>query len=365
MKVLVGSFGPNLYTLEFDSAKGQFTKLNEQVSGTRPSWLIPSKDESLIYCVDEADNFFGTGDFEKKVGLVIVYKLEDDGKLTKVQQVLSGGGAPTHMSATSDLKHIRVANYSGGNYSTFAVDDSGLLSRVQVTDLTVGLELGPQKDRQDGSHAHWVGHSALTEGKFVYGTDLGQDKIFQYEVAGDGSLVPLNPPFIRARPNAGPRHVAFHPSQPWVYVLNELDSTLSAFSFDVQTGKLSSERQHLSTSPDSKPGMTCPSAILTDKAGKFIYTSNRDISSDKSGSNAIGVYKVEEDGTFSHVQTVSSVGLYPRHAALSPDEKWLVVGNQHSAQIDLFARDPVSGKIEWNKSFGGLDRACYIQFLSK
>lgn len=365
MKVLVGSFGPNLYTLEFDSNSGQFTKINQQVSGTRPSWLLPSKDGSLIYCVDEAETFFGTGEYEKKVGLVIVYKLEQDGTLTKLQQVLSGGGSPTHMSATSDFKYLYVANYSGGTYSTFAVDEQGLLSLIQVVDLTKNLQLGPQKDRQDGSHAHWVGHSALTQGKFIYGTDLGQDKIFQFKVCDDGSVTELDPPFVRARPNAGPRHMAFHPLQNWLYVLNELDSTLSAFSFDIATGKLSEERQHQSTSPDFKLGMTCPSAILIDKAGKFLYISNRDISSDKSGTDSIGVYQVQGDGTFSHVQTVSSVGLYPRHAALSPDEKWLVVGNQHSAQIDLFSRNCETGKIEWSKSFGGLDQACYIQFLAE
>lgn len=362
MKLLIGSFGPNLYTVEFDPETAQFSKISEQVSGSRPSWLIPNKDGSLIYCVDEADNFYGTGDFEKQVGLIIVYKPEKDGQLAKIQQVLSGGGAPTHMSRSSDgLLH--AANYSGGTYTTFTIDsNTGLLSRSQVVDLSVNLELGPQKGRQDGSHAHWIGHSPLTEGKFVYGTDLGQDKIFQFKIEND-KLVPLDPPFIRTRPNAGVRHIAFHPTKPWAYALNELDSTLSAYSFDETTGKLSEERQHVSTSPDKKAGTTCPCAILTDKAGKFIYISNRDITADESGSDAIGVYKIKEDGTFCHVETVSSVGKYPRHAALSPDEKWLVVGNQHSAQVDLFARDLNSGKLKWNKSFGGLDQACYIQFL--
>lgn len=366
MRLIIGSFGPDIHHVDFDPIAVTLKLVTKTSVGSEPSWILASKDESLLYVCDECGTYVGSGKHEKNSGAIVVFRNNypnDKQPLTRLQTILSGGHSPTQMTFDEDERMIFVANYYEGIFSTFRIlrpvgGQFGTLAAEQVIDLNESnqLEVGPNKKRQEAAHAHWIGPDALSRGKYVYGLDLGQDKIFQYVTEGS-ELKPNKVPFIRTRPGTGPRHMAFHPSKPWVYVLNELDSTLGVYTQDLETGNLGEERQYEFTIPPGTTKYTRSSAILMDGEAKFIYITNRD------GNNSIVVYQILQDGLIKSVQTIYSGGVHPRHVAISPCGKWLSCANQKSHRIDMFARDKETGTLEWKVGLGDLNLAVFTLFL--
>jgi 6-phosphogluconolactonase len=367
MRLLVGSFGPDIHTVDFDPDQLTLKYISRTSVGTQAAWLVPNTDETMLYVCDECGTYEATGGpYHKDVGAIVVFRINtnnDAEPLTRLQTILSSGHSPAQMTLDEDERMLRVANYFGGTFSTFRVlspplGPSGLLRAEQVIDLNdpAQLELGPDERRQDVAHAHWIGNDHLSRGRFVYGIDLGQDKIFQYKVDGT-RLVEAETPFVRSRAGAGPRHMVFHPEKPWCYVVNELDSTLSFHEQDLQTGCLSAELQYMSTIPADTKAYSRASAIILDAESRFIYLSNR------GGSDSIGVYKILENGRFEHVQTIDSRGSFPRHIGISHDGKWLMAANQKTGNVEMFARDAETGILEWKVGLGGIDHPVFPLFL--
>jgi 6-phosphogluconolactonase len=366
MRLLIGSFGPDIHTVDFDADHLTLKYISRTSVGTQASWLLPSKNQSLLYVCDECGSYDGIGEKEQRVGAIVVFRInahDDATPLTRLQTILSSGHSPTQMTLDEDERMLRVANYFGGTFSTFRVMSPplgplGLLRAEQVIDLNdpAQLELGPDGKRQDVAHAHWIGNDHLSRGRFVYGVDLGQDKIFHYRVQGT-RLVAAETPFVRTRAGAGPRHMVLHPEKPWCYVINELDSTLAFHVQDLETGYLSEEVQHMSTVPAETKSYSRASSIILDAEARFIYITNR------GGSDSIGAYKILEDGRFEHVQTIDSRGSFPRHIGISHDGKWLMATNQKSDNIQMFARDRETGMLEWKVGLGGIDHPVFPLFL--
>src|SRR5262249_40534963 len=151
------------------------------------------------------------------------------GKLTLLNQVASMGADPCHISLDHTGKFVFVANYSGGNLSVFPVSEDGRLG--EASDFIQHEGSGPNRDRQEKPHAHWIDVSA--DNRFVLNADLGLDNIFVYRLdTKKGKLTPNNPPFAKVAPGAGPRHLAFHPNGKFAYVIDEITSTVTAFSYD-------------------------------------------------------------------------------------------------------------------------------------
>lgn len=358
MRLIIGSFGPDIHTVDFDPETLTLKYVSRTSVGSQPSWLVSNKDQTLLYSCDETGTYEGSGQHERFNGAISVFKLNpnNDRPLTRIQTILSGGHSPTHMDLDENCKMAYVSNFYTGTYSAFQVLENGKLGSRQVIDLNSDkVEVGNDK-RQFMANAHWLGTDVLSKGKFVYGCDLGQDKIFQY-VNVDGKLVPADVPFIRTRPGSGPRHMTFHPMKPWAYVVNELDSTLCVYNQNVETGCLSAEQQVVCTRPEDTIGYSRSGAITMDSEGKFIYISNRD------ASNSIVCYRVLDNGLVEFVQLVESKGIFPRHLAISPDGEWLCCSNQKSNRIDMFARDKKSGKLDWKVGMDDVHLAVFSLFI--
>ena len=139
-------------------------------------------------------------------------------------------------------------------------------------------------------------------------------------------------------PGAGPRHLAFHPKLPLVFVANELDSTVTTLGFDREAGALSPLRT-LSTLPADWTGANCPADIHVASSGRTAYVSNR-------GHNSLAVFSVADStGALSLDQVVSARGDWPRNFSLDPTGRWLLVANQKSGSVVVFARDQESGRL--------------------
>src|SRR5205085_9358129 len=138
--------------------------------------------------------------------------------------------------------------------------------------------------RQEGPHAHSINLDAAN--RFALACDLGLDRIFIYRFdPAQGTLTPHDPPAVATAPGAGPRHLAFHPSGRFAYVINELDSTVTVFRYDAAAGALH-QIQTITTLPPGFSGENYPAEVVVHRSGKFLYGSNR-------GHDSIAIFAVD------------------------------------------------------------------------
>ena len=161
---------------------------------------------------------------------------------------------------------------------------------------------------------------------------------FRFE---DGTLVPAPTPFVATREGAGPRHLAFHPDKPYVYVVNELDSTVTTYRFDPVTAALE-PLQILPTLPSTFTGNSRAAGIAIDAAGRSLYASNR-------GHDSIAIFRIDPaTGLPGFTGAEPTLGKTPRFFTLSPDGHLLFALNEDSDTIVSFRVDAATGGLTPN-----------------
>jgi 6-phosphogluconolactonase len=195
----------------------------------------------------------------------------------------------------------------------------------------------------------------LPDGRFVFATDLGIDRVLAYTLDATGQLIPAPNAGASAEPGSGPRHFAFAPDGETMYVINELTSTLTAFAYDAESGSLN-RRQTLSTVPDGFHGVNWCAHVVVSPDGRFVYGSNR-------GHDSIAIWAVDrEDGALNSLGHVSSGGETPRNFTLDPSGAWLLVANQDSDNVVVMGRDPQTGLLADPTSIVDVPTACCLVF---
>ena len=169
--------------------------------------------------------------------------------------------------------------------------------------------------------------------------DLGLDELLVYRFdSKSGSLTPNDPAFVKVSPGSGPRHFAIAPSGKFVYLVNEMASTVTVLGYTESSGKLQ-EMQTISTLPADFKGENTTAEIAVDAKGKFLYASNR-------GNDSLAVFAIDpRSGKLSFVERVATGGKAPRHFALDPTGKWLFAANQDSNSITIFKVDRSNGHL--------------------
>jgi 6-phosphogluconolactonase len=273
----------------------------------------------------------------KSEGAVSAFGVEPkSGKLTLLNQQPSGGGGPCHLSLDRAGRFVLVANYGTGSIAALPLQVDGQLGPAASVIQHAGSSVNPQ--RQAGPHAHFITVDPASQ--FVLACDLGLDKVLVYWFAPRSSqpLTANDPPSVAIKPGSGPRHLAFHPDGRFVYLINEISSTMTALSYDAEHGKLE-DFQTLSTLPDKFDGHSSCAEVQVHPSGKFVYGSNR-------GHDSIVVFAVDaKTGRLSYVEHQSTQGKTPRHFAIDPTGKWLLAENMDSSTVVVFAIDPKSGKL--------------------
>jgi len=334
--VFVGTYtdkgSKGIYAYQFDPDSGAAESVGLAAESSNPSFLAVGKNSNFLYAVNENDVFQGN-----KTGAVSVFAIDPStGKLKELQQVSSAGAGPAHISLDKTGKFVLVANYGGGNIAVFPVERDGRLGPRTAFVQHVGSSVN--KERQEGPHAHEI----LTgnDNRFVLTADLGLDELLIYRFdAKTGSLQPGVPPFVKVAPGSGPRHFAIAPSGKFLYLVNEMASTVTVFAFNPPTGQLR-EQQTISTLPEGFKGENTTAEIALDEAGKHLYVSNR-------GDDSIAVFAVDgHNGRLSFVERVPTRGKTPRHFAFDPTGKWLFAANQDSNNINLFEVDQHTGTLK-------------------
>jgi 6-phosphogluconolactonase len=265
-----------------------------------------------------------------------------DGTLQLMQRQECGGLNPVHLALDPTEKYLVVSDHLGNKGGTLAVMPVGDDGSVGLVKQRVALAGAPGPHRKEQPHTKPHFNLFDPSGRFVVVTDKGLDRLFVFRFE-EGRLKPASTPWMDTREGAGPRHVAFHPTMPFVYVVNELDSTVVACNFDNETGALT-PLQVLSSLPNNFTGNSRASGIAASGDGRTLYASNR-------GYDSIAVFHIDErTGLLTFAEAVPSMGRTPRFFAIGPDGGVVYVLNEDSDSICTFPIDIVTGRLKSTES---------------
>ena len=353
LHVYIGTYAnadaTGIYHLLFDPDKGTLTAAGGVKGVANPSFVAISPSRKNLYAVAEVDQFAGG-----KGGGVVAFAIDPaTGNLTKLNEQPTGGAAPCHVSLDRLGKCVMVANYGGGSFAAYTVNDKGELSPRTAFIQDVAE---PGKKRSEGPHGHDIDPSP--DNRFAFGVDLGLDKVQIFKLDPDkGTLTPNEPAFAPVAPGAGPRHFAFHPSGKYAYVINERASTVTAFAYDEKQGALK-ELQTLSTLPvDYKGGNTC-AEIAVHPSGKFLYGSNR-------GHHSIAGFKIDPTTGMLTAAGHQTAGIKePRNFGLDPSGRFCLVASQGGDNVAVFAIDQTTGALKPTSVKVSIPKPVCVQFVN-
>lgn len=312
--------GEGITVFRVDEERGTLDHIQTLAGLTNPSFLALNARGDRLYTVH------GDG---HEVSVLAVER--ESGRLAPLQTRDCGGRNPVHLAIAPGGRHLVVSDHlgqQGGTVMVLPIAPDGLLGAVQQR---VGLPGAPGPHRKEQPFAKPHFNPFDPGGRFVLVPDKGLDKVFIFAFEG-GRLVPAAQPWLDCREGAGPRHLAFHPTRPWAYVLNELDSTVLACGFDAATGRMQAF-QILSTLPDDFVGNSHAAEIEVPGDGRRVYASNR-------GADSIAVFDVDAaSGRLCWRGAFPSAGRTPRFFTSAPQGRHMYVLNEDSDSIACFALD--------------------------
>jgi len=290
-----------------------------------PSFLAMSADKKFLLAVSEINNV--------GVGSVESFLITDD-SLTFISRSSSGGAHPCFVAVNED-GFVLAANYTGGNVGLLRLNKKGELTALLDVQTHTGSDT---REQQQTPHAHAAWFEPVDNN--IISVDLGTNELwFSHLDTTLQKLIPSDPQKLGMQPGAGPRHLVFHPNGKWIYVVNELDCTVTLVRKS-DTGNYK-KSVSISTLPIGYTEPNTCADIHISSDGKFVYASNR-------GHNTIVIYDVNAgDGSLNLIGHQPTNGYVPRNFSLSPDDKYLLVANQHTNNIVSFKRDKTTGLLKY------------------
>jgi 6-phosphogluconolactonase len=331
-----------IYHATFNTANGQLSVPILAAETLRPSYLALSPlraGRRLLYATNGVPDSSAT---------ITTFDLDPtNGTLTQKGKVTSAGAGPTYISVDSTCNAAFVANYFGGTIASYRIQPDGTLSQPVDTFDYKDPKFGhhePVSGRQDGPHPHSVFISP--DDRFLIVNDLGNDALSVFHIdAGTAKLTEATPLLTNLRPGSGPRHIAFHPNGRWIYLINELDSTLdhllwtTTHSAPHPQGLLINANTTVKTiAPDFPAEKNTAAEVMISPDGNFLYASNR-------GEDTLVVFSIVVGGALKEIQRIPCGGKTPRHFTFDPTFGWILCGNQDSASITVFRRNQGTGKL--------------------
>jgi 6-phosphogluconolactonase len=335
LTVFVGGYttpdNPGIRVGRFSPITGTVHSLQLAAVIRKPSFLALHPNRMFLYAVTETSSQNG-----RRGGGVSAFAIDHaSGELRLLNNESTRGDGPCHVAVDPSGHSLLVANYGGGSTTSFALKFDGRLSPAVSFHQHRGSSVHP--NRQQGPHAHGVYTDPTS--RFALVPDLGLDQILLYRLdTTTGQLTPHEPSFASLPGGAGPRHLTFDPAHNYVYVINELDSTVSVMRWHAQEGTLE-PLQQISTLPDDFEGDNTTAEIEVHPNGRFLYASNR-------GHDSIAVFAIDlGDGRLSSAGHHPTGGRTPRHFTLDPTGGWLLAANQDSDSIVALRVDLTTGKL--------------------
>jgi 6-phosphogluconolactonase len=321
------SRGDGISVFQCDLGTGQLSLVEVVKDLVNPSFLARNIVGDRLYAVHGDCDYISS------------FKIDEtSGKLEFLNCQSTEGKNPVHLAIDPSEKFVVVSNHLTGTLVVLPIaEDGSLLPLTQKVQLSG--EPGPHRKEQPYTKPHF--NLFDPSGQFVLVPDKGLDKVFSFRF-DNGHLYAAEVPNVVARETSGPRHLAFHPTKPWVYVINELDSTVTAYCFDAKTGELK-PFQILSSLSDAFTSNSRSSEIEVNNSGQTLYASNR-------GEDSIAVFSINQvSGRLTLIQTQDAMGRTPRFFALEPSNRWMYVLNEDSDTIVTFSVKSQDGRLRVTK----------------
>lgn len=311
-----------IYVYDFSVDTGDFSLKANTESVINPSYLTISQGNDFVYSVNEngKESTVSSFGFNPK-----------SGKLHFLNKQETNGADPCYI--INDDKNVISANYSGGNITVFGKNADGSLTKAKQIIQHSGKSANEK--RQESAHVHITYFSP--DKKFVLVNDLGMDKIFVYKYDKNASKDILTlKETIDAKKGSGPRHLVFSNDGKFVYVLHELDGSLSTYKY--KNGSLKLLQETTIIAKDFKDE-TSAADIHISPDGKFLYATNR------GDANTINTFAINKKGTLDLVNQIDTKGKGPRNFAIDPSGNFLLIGHQYTNNVVIFRIDKVTGKL--------------------
>ncbi|MBI3044882.1 MAG: lactonase family protein [Betaproteobacteria bacterium] len=315
--------GEGIAVFRIDQDTGAWSQVEACDAIPNPSYICLDRTRRFLYSAHGDSSEIGAWAVDPRAG-----------KLRLLNRQPTGGDNSSTVEVDAGNRHVVLS--TGPGVAVFPINADGSLA--PYTDLVIPQgEPGPYRREQKGPHPHQATFD-LT-GRFVLVPDKGLDKVLVYRFdAMHGKLAPCDPPFVKARYGAIPRHITFHPARPYAYVVNEQDSTVNAYHWDTGRGELR-PFQRVPTTPTTYVGDNMAAEIAILPSGKFLYASNR-------GHDSIAIFAVDPaTGMLDPVAWEPVRGRKPRFFALDPDASHLYAANEDSHAIVVFRIDQAAGKL--------------------
>ena len=342
-RVFIGSNTPDgILAYDWDPATAELTPAGVAAKIPNVDWITFSRGHELLYAAAEVDTFNG-----KPTGEVASFRVEK-GELLPLSAQNSASPGTCHIALDHSGRVLLSADYGGGSAASFLIAGGKLGPAVWTEHYTVH---GPNKDRQQSAHAHFASFSP--DNRFAYVNDLGGDMIHIYSLnTSTAQLTPAGA--YHAKPGAGCRTLHFHPNGRTAYCVNELISTVDVLQWTKADGGLTLVTS-IELLPEGYHGPTRACDTVISKDGRFVYFANRD-------NDFLYSFRADEKtGALTPIGRSNCGGKIPRNFVLDPTERWMLVANQDSNLISVFARNPETGELAGQgKSFAAAAPMCIL-----
>ena len=324
-----------IYHAKLNNENGKLTQPQLAAKITNPGFLAMHPRGEVLY---------STGTIDGKPSVVAFRVSRQSGRtsLSMLNSQPTGDGGAAHLTTDRTGKALLSAQYGGGSTAIYPLaDERSIGAQSKLIKHEGGSGVVPR--RQDKPHAHWVGTSP--DNKFVFVPDLGMDKVVIYRLdAGVADLVPHG--FGQLPPGGGPRHMKFHTGGKFIYVLNELELSVTAFAYDAEQGSMA-VLQTIPTVPEqekTKEMFVSASEIRVHPSGKYVYAANR-------GHDTITAFGIGQDsGKLTLIEREPIRGSWPRNFNIDPTGKWLLAAGRDSNTIAVFAIRPETGELTYTRT---------------
>ncbi len=335
-----------IYLVEMDPESG---KLGE------PRLVATAGNPTFLALHPKGGHLYATSSWEDNQGGVTAYAIDAaSGDLAFMNRTATGKGSPCHVVVDGAGRNVLAVHYGDAVVGVVPLNQEGALQELSCT-LQQDGEIGPHPKRQERAHAHSINVDA--EDRYAYVADLGLDRLFVYDFDSEkGTLTGRAPNGVATAAGAGPRHLAFHPSLPVAYLINELDGTLSVLRFAAGDATPTIV-QTVPTLPEGFNGQNTTAEVAVHPSGRFVYGSNR-------GHDSIAVYSAHADtGELTPAGHTSTQGVGPRHFAIDPSGRYLVAANQRTGNVASFRIDEHSGALTFTGSETQVSQPVCVRFV--
>ncbi len=317
-----------------DSARGIYRSGLDQATGRlgTPVFFVFSPDQTRLYALAEVP-----GPANRPREAIETYAVDrGTGDLRPLGERVSDGSEACHINIDPSGRCLLTTNYSDGYAEVFPIEPDGTVGPRSQKVMFAGS--GPDRSRQLSAHPHSV--NVDPTGRFAIIADLGQDKLFVYRLdPARAALSPNDPPFAEMDPGVGPRHFAFHPDGRHAFVINEMDASITAMTWNGVSGTLTPYLKVPILRRDYHGPTNTAAEVVVSRDGRFVYGSNR-------GADSLVVLAFNPaTGSLSVIQSLTDGVKVPRNYAIDPSGRWLVCGNLTADTATIYRIDPAQGTL--------------------